>query len=161
MTERKTRNLLYNLACYYSVKIHLNKWQSVELAKKLPEGIRVFTISPGSVPGTNFARHQSFVFRRIMLPLMDSLGRVMGMGASASAGSNRYLSAVDMPDEDSGKFFASPSGKMTGQLTEQKTEYLLDETKRKSAWNTIVKLSDGINYSGKAKRDFKSTRSVA
>ncbi len=151
----------YNVMKAYSIAKLYVAWWSAELAEKLPEGIRVFTVSPGSVPGTDFGRHQSFVLRRIMLPLMDSLGRVLGIGAPASAGSNRYISAVDMPDEDSGKFFASPSGKMTGQLTEQKTEYLLDETKRNSAWNTIVKLSGGIKYSGKAEREVTSTRSVA
>jgi hypothetical protein len=92
---------------------------------------------------------------------MDSIGRIMGAGASASAGSNRYISAVDMPAEDSGKFFASPPGKMIGQLTEQKTEYLLDETKRRTAWNVIVKLTGGIDYSAQMKRDLKSTRSAA
>ena len=145
----------------YSIAKLYVAWWSAELANKLPKGIRVFTISPGSVPNTNFARNQSFVFRKILMPLMVSLGSILGTAAPVSAGANRYLSALDLPDTDNGKFFASPPGKMIGELTEQKTEYLVDETKRKSAWNTIVKLSGGINYSGKAKRDFKSTRSVA
>ncbi len=85
----------------------------------------------------------------------------MGVAAPVSTGANRYISAVDMPDKDNGKFFASPAGKMIGDLTEQKTEYLLDETKRKSAWNTIVKLAGSINYSGKEGREMKSSRSVA
>ena len=151
----------YNVMKAYSIAKLYVAWWSAELAGKLPQGIRVFAISPGSVPATNFGRNQSFVFRYILLPLMSSLGRVMGVAAPVSTGANRYISAVDIPDKDNGKFFASPAGKMIGDLTEQKTEYLLDETKRKSAWNTIVKLAGSINYSGKEEREMKSSRSVA
>jgi NAD(P)-dependent dehydrogenase (short-subunit alcohol dehydrogenase family) len=152
---------MYNVMKAYSIAKLYVAWWSAELAEKLPNGIRVFAISPGSVPATNFGHNQSFVFRRILLPLMSSIGRVMGVAAPVSAGANRYISAVDMPDSDNGKFFASPTGKMIGDLTEQKTEYLLDETKRKSAWNTIVELAGGFNYSGKAGIEIKSNRSVA
>ena len=151
----------YNVMKAYSIAKLYVAWWSAHLAEKLPAGIRVFTISPGSVPGTNFARNQSFAFRWIILPLMDSIGRIMGAGASSSAGSDRYISAVDMPDKDSGKFFASPPKKMIGQLTEQNTVYLLDQTKRRTAWNVIVKHTGGIDYSAQMKRDIESTRSVA
>ncbi len=151
----------YNVMKAYSIAKLYVAWWSAELAGKLSQGIRVFAISPGSAPATNFGRNQSFVFRNILLPLMNSLGRVMGVAALVSTGANRYISAIDMPDKDNGKFFASPAGKMIGDLTEQKTEYLLDETKRKSAWNTIVKLAGSINYSGKEEREMKSSRSVA
>ena len=152
----------YHVMKAYSIAKLYVAWWSAELAEKLPGGIRVFTISPGSVPSTNFGRNQSFVFRRVLLPLMNSLlGRVMGAAAPVSSGANRYISAVDMPDSDSGKFFASPPGKMIGGLTEQKTELLFDENKRKAAWNTIVGLAGGINYSGQEQKEIKSARSVA
>ena len=152
----------YHVMKAYSIAKLYVAWWSAELAEKLSGGIRVFTISPGSVPATNFARNQSIVLRYILMPLMNSsLGRVLGASAPVSSGANRYISAVDMPDSDSGKFFASPPGKMTGELTEQKTELLLDENKRNTAWNTIVGLSGGMNYSGEKGKEIKSTRSVA
>jgi NAD(P)-dependent dehydrogenase (short-subunit alcohol dehydrogenase family) len=151
----------YHVMKAYSIAKLYVAWWTATLAKKLPRGIRVFTISPGSVPSTNFARHQSFVLRRILLPLIDSLGRVLGVGGPVSAGAKRYISAVDLPDGDNGKFFASPTGKMIGELTEQKTDLLLDENKRKAAWNTIVGLAGGMNYSGKEEKEIKSAISVA
>jgi NAD(P)-dependent dehydrogenase (short-subunit alcohol dehydrogenase family) len=135
------------MKAYALAKLYV-AWWTARLADKLPEGIRVFAISPGSVPSTNFGRHQSFMFRRIMLPMMNFLGKLLGVGAPVSAGATRYIAAVNLPDEDSGKFFASPAGKMIGNLTEQKTDYLLNKEKQESAWNVIVKLAGGYNYSG-------------
>ncbi len=136
----------YNVMKAYSVaKLYVAWWASM-LNEKLPEGIRVFAISPGSVPSTNFARHQSFLMRNVLLPLMSTVGRFMSAAGPVSSASERYISSVKMPDENSGKFYASPAGKMIGTLTEQKTAYLADGNMKFSAWNTIVKLSGGIDY---------------
>jgi len=66
-----------------------------------------------------------------------------------------------MPDENSGKFFAFTPKKVTGQLTEQNTVYLLDETKRRTVWNVIVKLTGGIDYPLKKEEGIKTTKKVA
>ena len=140
----------YNAMKAYSIAKLYVAWWASRLAEKLPEGMRVFAISPGSVPSTNFARHQSFVLRRILMPLMSSsLGKYMGMAGPVSAAAKRYISAVDMSDQQSGKFFASPAGKMIGTLTEQKTDLLANKEKQKIAWNLIVNLAGGFDYSGK------------
>ena len=133
------------MKAYSLAKLYVAWWASM-LTEKLPEGIRVFAISPGSVPSTNFARHQPFLMRKILLPLMSSVGRFMSAAGPVSAASERYISSVEMPQENSGKFFASPAGKMVGSLTEQKTAYLADGNMKFSAWNAIVKLSGGIDY---------------
>jgi len=146
----------YNVMKAYSMaKLYVAWWASM-LNEKLPAGIRVFAISPGSVPSTNFARHQSFLMKNILLPLMSTVGRLVSAAGPVSAASERYISSVEMPDQNSGKFYASPAGKMIGPLTEQRTAYLADDHKKFSAWNTIVKLSGSVDYSQKDDTEIKS-----
>ena len=147
----------YHVMKAYSVaKLYVAWWASA-LSKKLPDGMRVFAISPGSVPATNFARNQSFMLRRIMIPLMNSpLGKVMGMAGPVSAAALRYISAVELPGETSGKFYASPPGKMIGIPEVQNTELLNDISKREAAWNVIVRLADGMDYAGYAATEIES-----
>ncbi|HEC43696.1 MAG TPA: SDR family NAD(P)-dependent oxidoreductase [Bacteroides sp.] len=137
----------YHVMKAYSIaKLYVAWWASA-ISEKIPKGMRAFAISPGSVPGTNFGRNQSFMFRRVMIPLMGSfIGKAMGMSSPTSAGALRYISAVELPGETNGRFYASPPKKMTGIPEVVNTDLLNDYAKRDAAWNVIVGLSGGIDY---------------
>ena len=99
----------------------------------------VNAVSPGSVPATSFARNQSFLMRRVMMPLMGSfVGRWLGMSGSVAAGAQRYIDAGNFEDHTSGYFLASPPGKLVGPLVIQENPHFLDEASQDAAWKTIV-----------------------
>lgn len=121
-------------------------WWSASLAKKLPNGITVNAVSPGSVPGTNFARDQSALMRTIILPMMKFIGPMMGMAGPISAAAERYVDVSRYGKENSGKFYASPPKKAVGKLQEQRTALLQDEAKQEEGYKLIVELAGGVDY---------------
>ena len=130
----------------YALAKLLVAWWSASLAKRLPSGITVNAVSPGSVPGTNFARDQSALMRNIMIPMLKIIGPLMGMAGPVSAAGKRYLVVSDYGKEVSGKFFASPPKKAVGKLEEQHTALLQDEVKQEEGYKLIVELAGGIDY---------------
>jgi len=129
----------YSLAKLYVV------WWSAVLAKRLPKGITVNTVSPGGVPATNFARNMSWGMRNIMLPMMKVMGPMMGMAGPVSEASKRYLEVANYGDDISGKFFASPPKKLVGKLEEPRTALLQDVNMQEAAYNLIMELAGGID----------------
>lgn len=129
---------------YVTTKTFTNWWAAV-LARKLPDGMVVNAVSPGSVPDTNFARHQSFFMKRIMLPVMDRFGHLMGMAWSRADGAGRYLTAGEFSPEITGHFFASPPGKFTGPMEIQKNDHFLNPQYQEAGWQAIENLS-GVAY---------------
>lgn len=130
---------------YAFAKLHVAWWSAV-LAKKLPNGITVNAVSPGSVPATNFGRDMSWGMQNIMLPMMKVIGPLMGMAGPVSAASKRYLDVANYGDDISGKFFASPPKKLVGRLEGQRTALLQDVTKQEEGYNLIVELAGGMDY---------------
>ena len=84
--------------------------------------------------------------RIIILPIMKTIGPLMGMAGPISAAAGRYLDVSHYGKEDSGKFFASPSKKAVGKLEEQRTALLQDEAKQEEGYKLIVELAGGIDY---------------
>lgn len=121
-------------------------WWSNSLSNKLPNGITVNAVSPGSVPGTNFARDQSALMRVIILPLMTIIGPLVGMAGPIATAAGRYLEVSHYDKVDSGKFFASPPKKAVGKLEEQRTVLIQDNVKQEEAYKLIVELAGGIDY---------------
>jgi NAD(P)-dependent dehydrogenase (short-subunit alcohol dehydrogenase family) len=130
---------------YVTAKVYV-AWWAAALSRKLPQGMVVNAVSPGSVPTTNFARNQSFLMRRVMMPMMGTVGSMFGMAAPVSAGAQRYIDAGNFDDNTTGHFFASPPGKMVGPMEIQKSPHFLDRTSQDAAWNVIVRLSGGVDY---------------
>ena len=62
---------------YASTKLFVAWWAAV-LARKLPEGMTVNAVSPGSVPDTGAARNANFFMRNIMLPFSRRLQSDLG-----------------------------------------------------------------------------------
>lgn len=130
---------------YALAKVYV-AWWSNSLSKRLPNGITVNTVSPGSVMSTNFVRNQSWPMRHIMVPMMKVIGPLMGMAGPVSAAAKRYLEVSHYGKEDSGKFFGSPPKKLVGKLEEQHTDLLQDEAKQEEGYRLIVELAGGIDY---------------
>ena len=52
---------------YATAKVFVAQW-AAELATRLPEGMTVVTVSPGSAPDTNAARNANFFMRTFLIP---------------------------------------------------------------------------------------------
>ncbi|MCE7735651.1 MAG: SDR family NAD(P)-dependent oxidoreductase [Candidatus Heimdallarchaeota archaeon] len=130
---------------YVTSKVYTNWWAAV-LSRKLPHGMVVNAVSPGSVPSTNFARDQSFVMRRVMVPMMNSLGRLFGMSWNIRNAADRYIEAGEFEADNTGHFYASPPGKMVGKMEIQNNEHFLNRDYQEAGWNAIVNLSGGVDY---------------
>jgi len=130
---------------YALAKLYVAWWSS-SLSKRLPNGVTVNAVSPGSVMATGFVRDQSWQMRYIMVPMMKVIGPLMGMAGPVSAAGKRYLEVSHYGKEDSGKFFASPPKKLVGKLEEQRTALLQDEAKQEVGYKLIVELAGGIDY---------------
>lgn len=131
---------------YVTSKVYTNWWAAV-LARKLPQGMVVNAISPGSVPSTNFARDQGFFMRRIMMPVMSSfLGRRMGMAWTARNAADRYIEGGKFEATNTGHFYASPPKKFTGKMEIQKYEHFLNREYQDAGWQAIVNLAGGVDY---------------
>ena len=81
-------------------------WWSASLSRRLPEGMRVFTISPGNTFSTDIARHQHWLLQKLHAWCTPHLARLSGQAASTRQAALRYLEAISLPDEESGTFFA-------------------------------------------------------
>ena len=132
------------MKAYAMAKLFVAWWAS-SLSRKLPNGITVNAVSPGSVPGTNFARDQSRLMRIVILPIMKTIGPMMGMAGPISAAAARYIDVSGYGREEAGKFFASPPKKAVGKLQEQRTTLLQDESKQEEGYSLVVELAGGID----------------
>jgi NAD(P)-dependent dehydrogenase (short-subunit alcohol dehydrogenase family) len=117
-------------------------WWAAELARRLPDGMTVNAVSPGSTPSTGITDGTAAYMRFIMAPLMKLLP---GMSHSVADGADRYLQALSYDDEVTGKFFASKPKKMTGPLVEIRMNHIDNEAARKALWATTAKLAHGVS----------------
>ncbi|MBT3189111.1 MAG: SDR family NAD(P)-dependent oxidoreductase [Anaerolineae bacterium] len=125
---------------YVTGKVYV-AWWAAALASKLPAGMTVNAVSPGSVPNTNFLRHQGWLMRNLMAPMMKLIPKSMGMAASVEDAARRYLDASSFTADLSGQFFASAPGKMVGTLERQSMPHFLDEKNQQASWNMLTQLS--------------------
>ncbi|MCL1592733.1 MAG: SDR family NAD(P)-dependent oxidoreductase [Actinomycetia bacterium] len=130
---------------YSNAKVFV-AWWSAQLATKLPEGMTVNTVSPGSAPGTDAGRNASGVLKYVMLPLFKLAPKRLGMSASVPVAANRYLEVANLEDGTTGQFFASAPKKMTGPIEAMQQSHIHDATAQTAAWSAVVKVSGGIDY---------------
>jgi hypothetical protein len=131
---------------YANAKLWTTWWAAV-LSKRLARGQTVNAVSPGSAPSTNFARSAPWIMRRVMVPILSIIGPMISMAGPISAAANRYLRAAEFDDETTGHFFASRPGKLVGpMLLQQWPPLLFDEESQTACWNTVVRLSGGVDY---------------
>lgn len=127
------------MSIYVTAKVYV-AWWAAALSRKLPAGMVVNAVSPGSVPATNFGRNMPFLMRKVMFPMM----KFMGMAQSLSDGARRYIDAGDFNDNTTGHFFASAPGKMIGKIEIQKDSHFLNQTHQDAFWNVIVRLAGEV-----------------
>lgn len=118
---------------YATVKV-LVVWWVAELARHLPEGATVHTVSPGSTPDTNAVRNATPLMRRVMLPLLKLLP---GLSHDVATGAARYLDVAAGRPAPSGTFLASRPGRMTGPLAVIEAPHLSDDAGRRSLWTVL------------------------
>jgi NAD(P)-dependent dehydrogenase (short-subunit alcohol dehydrogenase family) len=129
---------------YANAKLFVAWWASA-LSRRLPAGMTVNAVSPGSSPDTDAARNQGFMMRKVMLPIMKMAPARLGLSTSVETAAGRYLRAADFPDEVTGKFFASPPKKMTGNLVIVDLPHINDMASQEAAWNVVVRLAGNIS----------------
>jgi len=124
-------------------------WWAAELADKLPEGMTVNAVSPGSTPDTNAGRNAPLFMRKVMMPFFKL---VPGMSHSIDVGAGRYIEAVGYGPEISGKFFASKPKKMTGPLVDIQMEHFDNPAAQQALWSVTSKAAGGVGYPSNVKQ---------
>ncbi|MFW2383039.1 MAG: SDR family NAD(P)-dependent oxidoreductase [Acidimicrobiales bacterium] len=117
-------------------------WWAQSLARRLPDGMAVYAVSPGSAPDTEAGRNANFFMKRIMIPVMKLLP---GMSATVDTAANRYLQAAEFATDVSGEFFASAPKKMTGPIEVMKHDHFHDRANQEAAWDAVVRVA-GLDY---------------
>ena len=125
---------------YATAKVFV-AWWAAELATRLPEGMAVNAVSPGSTPDTNAIDNAPFYMRKFMIPLFKL---IPGMSHSVADGAARYLEVAGYDASVSGKFFASAPTKMTGPLIEVELDHLADSAAQAALWNVTSRIADGV-----------------
>ncbi|OUS00398.1 hypothetical protein A9Q86_10530 [Flavobacteriales bacterium 33_180_T64] len=123
---------------YALAKLSVSLWTS-SLARKLPHDMIINSISPGATPSTNFARHQSWVMRKMMMPLMKKIGPLMGMSGTLVDASKRYLKILDFDQSTNGTLWISKKGKMAGPMAVYSSSYLNNIDFQEAVWDVIDK----------------------
>jgi NAD(P)-dependent dehydrogenase (short-subunit alcohol dehydrogenase family) len=117
-------------------------WWAAELSRKLPEGMTVNAVSPGSTPDTNAIANAPFYMRTFMVPLFKL---IPGMSHSVGDGARRYLDVAARGPEVSGRFFASKPKKMTGPIEEITMDHFDNPEGQRALWNVTAELV-GVGY---------------
>ncbi|MDJ0767538.1 MAG: SDR family NAD(P)-dependent oxidoreductase [Ilumatobacter sp.] len=113
-------------------------WWAAALARRLPAGITVNAISPGSAPDTNAIRNANFFMRKIMVPAFKHAPKRMGMAAPVPVAATRYLQPLEWGPDVNGRFFASAPKKMTGPIEVMQQPHVLDTDAQEAGWAATV-----------------------
>ena len=128
-----------NTAHYAMVKVFVAWWAS-SLARRLPDGITVNAVSPGSAPATNAAQHQGFIFRTAMALMTPFMG-LMGMAHTLDTAILRYFAPIGWGADISGEFHASAPGKMIGPMERMQHTHFADTESQEALWATLVDIT--------------------
>jgi len=127
---------------YANAKLFVAYWAQ-QLARKLPTGMTVNVVSPGSAPDTDAGRNANFFMKYLMIPVFKVMP---GMSHKVADGAKRYIDAAGYPEQVNGEFFASPPKKMIGDLTRVELEHVKDGESAAATWTAIVSVSGGVDY---------------
>lgn len=129
-------------AVYATAKLFV-AWWAAELAAKLPEGMTVNAVSPGSTPDTNAAKNAPWFMRKVMMPFFKL---VPGMSHSIDVGAGRYIEAAGYGPHVSGEFFASRPKKATGPLVALEMEHLDNPRAQSALWNVTARAAGNVDF---------------
>lgn len=142
---RMEPSIRYHPNSQYATAKMFAVWWAAELAKKLPPGMTVNVVSPGSTPGTNGARDAPFLMKWVLLPIVKLMP---GMSHSVSDGAGRYLEATTFGPERTGQFLASRPKKGTGPLHTIEMEHFDNPAAQQALWSVTTKVTGGVGYPG-------------
>jgi NAD(P)-dependent dehydrogenase (short-subunit alcohol dehydrogenase family) len=143
---RNGPNVKYEPNRAYSDAKLIVAWWAASLARRLPSGMAVYAVSPGSAPDTQAVRNLGLVMKSLMMPLIKL---IPGMSQTPETAARRYLQASEFGTDVSGQFFASAPKKLTGPIEAMRHPHLHDRTNQEAAWQAVVKVS-GADWSGPA-----------
>jgi NAD(P)-dependent dehydrogenase (short-subunit alcohol dehydrogenase family) len=134
---RGTAPVKYKAANTYATAKLFVAWWAAELGRRLPEGMTVNAVSPGSAPDTGAARNATFFMRRVMMPMMKSMPKFMGLAATTEVAAHRYIEASTYGPDVTGQFFASAPKKLTGPLQRMDHPHVHDAINQAAAWKAL------------------------
>ena len=111
-------------------------WWAAALARRLPPGMAVYAVSPGSAPDTKAVRNLGPVMKSLMIPLIKL---IPGMSQTPETAARRYIQASEFGTDVSGQFFASAPKKLTGPIEAMRHPHLHDRANQEAAWQAVVK----------------------
>ncbi len=126
---------------YALTKLLVSLWTEA-LARRLPIYIITNSISPGATPDTNFARHQSWVLQKVMMPLMKKVGPYIEMSGNIENAAKRYLKILTFDNTTNGKFWASKKGKMSGPISIFSSSYIENTYLQEIVWKILEESSN-------------------
>jgi len=118
-------------------------WWVAALTRRLPPGMAVYAVSPGSTPDTKGLRNAGPVLKWLMVPLVKL---IPGMSHTPETAAHRYLQASAFGTDVSGQFFASAPKKLTGPIEAMRQPHFHDRANQEAAWQAVVKVS-GVDFS--------------
>jgi NAD(P)-dependent dehydrogenase (short-subunit alcohol dehydrogenase family) len=118
-------------------------WWAAALARRLPPGMAVYAVSPGSTPDTKGLRNAGPALKWLMVPLVKL---IPGMSHTPETAAHRYLQASEFGTDVSGQFFASAPKKLTGPIEAMRQPHFNDRASQEAAWQAVVSVS-GVDLS--------------
>ena len=118
-------------------------WWAAALSRRLPTGMAVYAVSPGSTPDTKGLRNAGPVVKWLMVPLVRL---IPGMCQMPETAARRYLQASEFGTDVTGQFFASAPKKMAGPIEAMRHPHFHDRANQEAAWQAIVRVS-GVDWS--------------
>ena len=123
-------------------------WWTAALARRLPEGMAVYAVSPGGATATKVVRNAGLLLKYLFIPIVNL---IPGMNQTPETAARRYLQASEFGTDGSGQFFASAPGKFSGPMEVQRQPHLHDYASQEAAWQAVVKVS-GVDFSARPTR---------
>ena len=118
-------------------------WWAAALSRRLPSGMAVYAVSPGSAPTTKAVRNAGLLTKWVLIPVTKL---IPSMSHTPEAAARRYLQASEFGTDVSGQFFASPPKKFTGPIEEMRHPHFHDRASQEAAWQAVVSVS-GVDLS--------------
>ena len=121
-------------------------WWVAALARRLPQGMAAYAVSPGGATATKVVRNAGPMLKYLFIPIVNL---IPGMNQTPETAASRYLQASEFGTDVSGQFFASAQGKFSGPIEVQRQPHLYDRASQEAAWQAVVKVS-GVDVSSPA-----------
>ena len=128
----------YNPSNTYATAKLFVAWWAAELAGRLPQGMTVNAVSPGSTPDTDAARNAPAYMTYLMLPIIKL---IPGMSHGVADGAGRYLEVAGYDDSKTGLFYASKPKKMTGKIESITLPIFANPAAQKAVWNVTTQVT--------------------